>query len=428
MAAWDDYIMPLNSQLAAILSGQFEDGTLHGGLPVATTPAFGANLDAFGRQRVSDTGQRVDVEFLYDLNPDVVRAIQTGAGTVTHDATHRDAVLAVVTDADANRAQLVQRWHNPYTPGNGQLIDITGTLDGAAIGDGVASIFLRKGGEDVVHAQADWNGAAITDVDWSLSQIFAIDFQSLKVGRLRYFLVRDGAPVLVHEIPNDNRTAHGYWQYANLPLQWSIRNTATHTIAEIGYFDEQNGTGFRYTLPLDATATMVAICGTVKSEGGFALNDIPGIERAYDTGPTAITVSTTEIPLLSFRPKLTVNSLPNRGLVIPLLISAYGTGNDAVIRIKRNATLTNATFAVNPGAAALTEFDVAATAVTGGDTIGVLVVPASNQAGGKETTAIRVPLSVNYAGDGADIITITGIRIGTGDASVWAGASVKEIK
>jgi hypothetical protein len=424
--AWDGYVMPLNSQLAAILSGMFENGVSHGGVP--TVPAFGANLDAFGRQRGSETGQRVDVEFVLDHNSDVMRSIETGNGTVTHNATHRDVVLAIGGDDNADRAQLVQRWHNPYTPGNGQLIDITGTLDAAEIGGGIASIFLRKGGTDTTANMTDWNGASCADVDWSKSQIFAIDFQSLKVGRLRYFLVRDGIPVQVHQIVNDNRQTHGYWQLANAPLQWSIRNTATHTIAEIGYFDEQNGTGFRYTLPKDDSAELIAICGTVKSEGGAALNEIPGIERGFDTGVTGITVSTTEIPLLSFRPKLLVNSLANRGLVFPLSLTAYGTGNDAIVRIRKNATLTGATFAGNPGAAALTEFDTAATAVSGGEVKGVFMIPASNQSPATISANVRVPLALNYEGDASDIITITAVRFGTGDASCWAGANVKEIK
>ena len=395
---------------------------------IATVPAFGANLDAFGRQRTSETGQRFDVEFLYDLQPDIFSAHVGGAGTIAHNAATRDVTLSnngVTTD---DRARLVQRWHNPYTPGNGQLIDVTGTLDGAGLETGTAGIFLRNAGTDTIVTQNNWNGAATTDVDWNKAQIFAFDFQSLKVGRLRYYLVRDGVPVVVHEIPNDNRLTNGYWQLANAPIQWAIRNTDTETIIEFGYFDEQNGLGFRYAMPANADAEAIAICATVKSEGGAALNDIPGIERAFDTGVAGITVSTTEIPLLSFRPKLEVNSLPNRGLVFPVALLAYGTGNDAIVRIRKNATLTGATFAGNLGAAALTEYDTAATAVTGGDVISTVMIPASNQSPGIVSQSVRVPLSVNYLGDSADTITISAVRFATGDASVWAGAVVKELK
>ena len=427
--SWNNYIMPVNSQLAAILSGQFESGANHGGIPVTSTPGFGANLDAFGRQRISETGQRFDVEFLYDLQPDLFSALLGGTGTIVHNAATRDVTLSNNGELTTARARLVQRWHNPYTPGNGQLIDITGTLDAAALGTGTAGVFLRNAGTDTVVTQANWNGEATTGVDWSKSQIFAFDFQSLKVGRLRYYLVRDGVPVIVHETLNDNRYLNGYWQIANAPLQWAIRNTATETIIEFGYFDEQNGLGFRYAMPVNASAEAIAICATVKSEGGAALNDIPGIERAFDTGVTGITVSTTEIPLLSFRPKLEVNSLANRGLVFPVSLLAYGTGNDAIVRIRKNATtLTGATFALTPGAASLTEYDVAATAVSGGDIVATVMVPATNQSPGIVSESVRVPLSVNYVGDSADIITISAVRFATGDASMWAGAVVKELK
>jgi hypothetical protein len=42
----------------------------------------GVGVDAFGRQRVSDTGQRLDVEFLYDKQRNFFDEI-TSNGTVT---------------------------------------------------------------------------------------------------------------------------------------------------------------------------------------------------------------------------------------------------------------------------------------------------------------------------------------------------------
>lgn len=398
-------------------------------IPVATTNADDFSVDAFGRRRISDTGQRFDVELTLDLQPDLLEQMGTGGGSITHNSTHRVAELAIGDTTEGSYRRLVQGWHNPYTPGNSQLIEITGTLDGADIGGGTAAIFLRNNGEDTVVAQDSWdNASAVADVDWTTSQIFAMDFQSLKIGRVRFGLVRSGVAVPIHEITNDNVRLYGYWQYPNQPVQWHIYNDGSgNTVAEMGYFDASNGIGFRYTLPANASAKLIAVCATVKSEGGRDLGDIPGITRAADTGVSPITVSSTEIPLLSFRPKLTLNSLANYALVYPSDLIGYATGNDAIMRVYKNATLTGASW-TSRGAASVVEFDISATAFTGGELIGSIPLPASNQSPGVGYPTIRSPLSLNYAGDDSDIITITMVRFGTGDASAWASASWTEIK
>ena len=246
------------------------------------------SFDAFGRLRTSATGQRFDSEFLYDKQPALFDEVVAGAGTVTHNATSRDLTLAVVNTTNGSSAQIVQHWHNPYTPGNSQLIDITGALDAAGIGGGTASIVLRDGitSTETIVNQADWDAPNL-DVDWTKSQIFQFDFQSLKVGTVRINMVRNGAEINVHSINNDNVRIAGYWQYASLPTFWRIYNAGGSTIAEIGYADTNNGIFMRYTIPTaNATATMRAICVTVKSEGGAALLDMPGFQRSADRGVT----------------------------------------------------------------------------------------------------------------------------------------------
>ena len=162
--------------------------------------------DAFGRLRTSGTGQRLDVEFIYNKQPEFFDEI-TSNGTVTHNTASRDLTLSISNTTAGTHATM--RSHPvPYTPGSSQLIDITGVLDLAAIGGGTAQVFLRSSVTgsvvETVVDQANWSEDTVDDVDWTESHIFAMDFQSLKVGTIRFIMVRNGLPVHVHSIHNDN--------------------------------------------------------------------------------------------------------------------------------------------------------------------------------------------------------------------------------
>lgn len=75
-----------------------------------------AQIDGFGRVRTSGTGQRLDVEFIYDKQPDFFDEI-TNNGTVTHNGNSRDLTLALL-DADAGSFATMRSHPVPYTPGN----------------------------------------------------------------------------------------------------------------------------------------------------------------------------------------------------------------------------------------------------------------------------------------------------------------------
>ncbi len=395
------------------------------GIAAADSPS----IDAFGRWRVSDTGQRFDIEFIYDKQPGLMDEVTANGGTISHNSSSRDVTLAVNTANGNESAEFCQHWHNPYTPGNSQLIDITGTFDAAGIGSGTASIFLKNGidSSETEITQDNWNDT-VSDVDWSKSQIFSIDFQSLKVGRLRFFLVRNGVPVKLHEINNDNLRTGGYWQYPNQPLNWKIYNDGTYTIAEIGYFNDTNGVGFRYKIAQNADAEMRAICGTVKSEGGPDLFDIEGFKRSIDMGVTSKTVGTTLIPLISIRVKTTFNSLTNHGLFIPESWTLQ-TDNPIRLVIIKNATLTGASWAdVNINNSAM-EYDISATAVSGGSA----VISEYDGAGSKNSTLSGGGLLgkslLSYGHDGSqDTLTIAAVRTTSTSAAVLAGLGWSEIR
>lgn len=388
------------------------------------------DLDAFGRKRMSSTAQRFDVEFIYNKQPLIVDEVTATGGTVTHNANSRDLTLAINNTTTGTKAEMYSHYDIPYTAGNSQLIEITGALNNSNIANGNVEIFLRSSisGTPVTttYAQNTWNRNTVSDTDWTFSQIFFMDFQSLKVGRIRFALVKNGTPVLVHEIHNDNIRASGYWQTPNLPLSWRIYNDATNTYCEIGYGDENNGIGFRFVVTKNASATLRAICGTVKSEGGQDLLDMAGYPFAISNRTTPITVSTTLIPILSIRLKSTFNSITNRGLIIPLGFSLE-TDNPVNYRIFYRPTLNTPSWQ-SVDDESLVEYDVSSTTVTGGFIVEDDIVSTSrNVPIGEASLLGRTILSQGRTGV-SDILTICAIRVSTTNATVVASLKWKEIR
>lgn len=395
--------------------------------PVYAFDVDSASFDAFGRQRVADTGQRLDVEFLYDKQPDFFDET-TSNGTVTHNTASRDLTLSIANANNGTHATM--RSHPvPYTPGNSQLIDITGVLDLAGIGGGTAEVFLRSNvtGSVVesVTEQADWSNAT-SGVDWTDSHILSMDFQSLKVGRIRFLLVQNGLAVPIAQIVNDNIRNTGYWQLASLQAYWRLYNDATNTYMEMGYGDESNAIGIRYKITANATATMRAICCTVKSEGGLPLSEMPGLPRCADNGVTKITVSTTLIPLLSIRAQSTFNSLPNLHIAIPKGFSIETSNPIRLVGI-HNGTLTGASFSAVTDS--ILESDVSASAITGGHAVfaGYFSSAGNNRVTSQQGLLGKTVLWDRQSSE-TGILTIAAVKTGTSDAACLAAIQWDEIR
>ena len=274
--------------------------------------------------------------------------------------------------------------------------------------------------------QDDWDNT-VSDVDWSKSQIFSMDFQSLKIGRIRFFLVRNGLPVKVHEITNDNIRVSGYWQYPSQPLNWKLYNDGTNTVAEIGYFNSNNGIGFRYKVPQSASAELRAICGTVKSEGGKDLFDLEGFKRSIDTGVSGVAVGTTLVPIITIRAKSTFNSLPNHGFVIP---DGYTVQTDNPIRlvVLKNATLTGASY-TSVSAQSTIEYDVSATAVSGGNAVVSEYIGTGSKNTASSAGGLLGKSVITLGADGVqDTLTLAAVRTTVTNASVLAGFNWSEIR
>jgi len=388
-----------------------------------------ASGDAFGRLRTSGTGNRLDVEFVYDKQEEFFDEL-TNNGTATFNANSRDITLSI-SDANNGTYSEMRSHPVPYTPGSSQLIDITGVLDLAGLGGGTAQLFLRTKVTGTVAEttvdQSSWENAK-SGVDWTDSHILSMDFQSLKVGRIRYYLVQDGAPVFLSEITNDNIRNTGYWQLPSLPAFWKVYNDATYTYMEMGYGNDDNAIGIRYRVTANSSATMKAICCTVKSEGGVSLAELQGLPRSISNGVTAVTASTTLIPILSIRPKSTFLTYDNLGIAIPKSYSVTTT-NPIRLAIVHDCALTGASWADVDASHSMMEYDVTASTLTGGHVVleDYIATAATNRAssgGGVLGKTVLWERKDSITG----ILTIAAVKTGASDADVLASLKWDEIR
>jgi len=337
--------------------------------------------DAFGRVRTSSPDTRLDVEFIYDTQSEFFDEI-TNNGTVTHNAASRDLTLAL-DDADNGSYAKMASYPVPYTPGNSQLIDMTGVLDLAEIGGGTAELFLRSNVTGSVvtttYPQSDWIDLK-TGVDWTTSHILAMDFQSLKVGRIRFALVKNGVARPIYEIYNDNRINTGYWQLANGSCYWNLYTTGGITYMEMGYGNDNNAIGLRYVITANASATMKAICCTVK----YLILSIP---KGY----------------------------------------SISTNNPIRLALIHDGTLTGAAWA-DVDATSSIEYDVSASAITGGHATKIEYLGATNNTRVAAQGLLGKLALWDRQGAETGIYTVAAVKTGAQDASVLASMDWEEIR
>jgi hypothetical protein len=399
---------------------------------VTTTRKDGPENDAFGRLRTSSDGNRLDCEFIYTKQPDYFDEL-TSNGTVTHNANSRDVTLSL-SNAISGSYAMLRSFPVPYTPGNSQQEDSTGVLDLANLGGGTAELFLRStisGTTTDLYTipQSQWLNGNHTGINWNFSHILMIDFQSLKVGRARWNFVRIGLPSLLAEKYNDNIRNTGYWQNPSLPVYWKLYNANGFTYMEMGYGNNENAIGIRYKVTANASATMRAICTTVKSEGGARLREMDGLPRGIDMGGAtgAKTVSTTLIPLISIKPKTTFQTFDNLILSIPKDISVQ-TDNPIRVVVLMNATLTGHSFVDVDTADSCMEYDITASAVTGGTIIHTEYFATSRNVSASGGSLLGKTVLWNRTGAKNGILTIAAVRTSTTNANVLAGINWEELR
>jgi len=361
--------------------------------PFGIYPA-GTAADAFGRLRASEPFTLFDSQNRYaaDNQFDVST---TGTGTTTF-LSNEAAVQMQVTGGGVGSVTRQSFRSFPYQPGKGLLVLATFVMDASTsvnltqqvgyFNDQNGVFFQRNGttnsfvlrsfvtgvaSDARTVTQANWNGdkldgtgASGLTLDTSKSQILWMDFEWLGVGSVRCGFIINGQYITCHTFENANLIANVYMTTAILPVRYRI-SSVTAAVA----------------------ASMKAICCTVISEGGFEQTSIDHVARRTTI---LTTIGTTFLPLVSIRlasGRTGAVVIPNRVQVLPTTTQNYE------VALIKNPTLTGATFAATVPSDTNVDFDVAATATTGGTIVETNYVSAS-VAGGTGGTSF--PNAYNF--------------------------------
>lgn len=378
----------------------------------------GTNVDAFGRLRTSTPYTLFDSQNRYQKDPQFSEELVT-SGTATYVANESSVDLAVTTASGSKAVRQTFRVF-PYQPGKGLLVMATfvmnvgkenlrqrvgyfNTSNGVffQINGTVRSFVLRTNtsgtpSDTRTVNQADWNGdkldgtgASGITLDPTKAQILWMDFEWLGVGSVRCGFIIDGQYIVCHTFNNANDIDKVYMTTAILPIRYEIENTGVTA----------------------SSSTLTQICSTVISEGGYdQKSSLTWARRA-----TVLTgVTTTFVPIVSIRLKST-----NLGaVVLPSIFHAIPIGStlDYELALIKNPTLTGASFTSN---SLNVEFDVTATALSGGTVVDLNYTAGANQGSGTATGDVEYnfdnQLGVSTAGV-SDIFTLAARTIsGTDD-------------
>jgi hypothetical protein len=377
------------------------------------------NFDAFGRLRVSQPFTLFDSQNRYAADPSFDTSL-TGSGTSTF-LTNESAVSLAVTTASGDKVVRQTKRCFPYQPGKSLSFLMTFVMAAAKTNlrqrvgyfDSNNGLFLQRNGTElslIIRSytggsvddtrkvvQSAWNGdkldgsgASGITLDTTKAQILFADFEWLGVGSVRVGFVIDGQYITAHTFDNANEVTSVYMQTATLPLRIEIENTAATA----------------------SSSSMKQICSTVISEGGY---EQTSIERVARRSTTLTGIGTSFVPLVSIRlasDSLGAVILPKQVRVLPIANGEYE------IALVRNATLTGASYDTTTFASV--DFDVTATAMSGGDIVLNEYATASNQAGSQAQNDLLynfdMQLGATIAGT-SDVYTVA-VRIlsGTGSA------------
>jgi hypothetical protein len=381
----------------------------------------GTNVDAFGRVRVSQPYTLFDSQNRYAAD-NQFEVSTTGTGTSSFLSNEATVQLEVT---GAGVGSVIRQTYRsfPYQPGKGLLILTTFVMDSSTSANLTQQVgyyntqngvfFKRTGSTNSfvlrsnstptpgtpsdtrIVNQSSWNGDKLDGtgdsgftLDTTKAQILWMDFEWLGVGSVRCGFIIDGQYIVCHTFTNANEISSVYMTTAILPLRYEIVTT-TAAVA----------------------ASMKTICCSVVSEGGFEQTSIDHVARRTTVLGT---IGTTFLPVVSIRlasGRTGAVVIPNRVQILPT------TSQNYEIALVKNPTLTGATWASTVPSNSNVEFDVAATAMTGG-TIAQTDFLASNTAGGTGSTSFAnaynfdLQLGATIAGV-SDIYTV-GIRTVSG--------------
>jgi hypothetical protein len=249
--------------------------------------------------------------------------------------------------------------------GTGNYLVLRSYVTGSVVETRISQSDWNKDKFDGTGASSQTGHANRGSLDITKANIFWIDIEWLGVGDVRCGFVVDGLMIPAHVFHNDNINTTTYMTTAVLPVRYEIENTGTSGSA----------------------SKLKQICSTVISEGGYTLEGRSRSVSIPITTPIDLPTAGTFTPIISIRLKDSFKD----AIAILKDVEFFGTTNNTSYRYKIiiGGTLTSASWQ-SAGTDSSVEYDISATAVTGGRDAQIGYVNVSAGAGGT---------AVNLSGD-----------------------------
>jgi len=295
------------------------------------------SFDAFSKLRVSQSYGLLESKFLFSKQPIVWEDITDTSGVSTYLSDESAVKIEVGTGSNDYCIRQTYKYY-PYIAGNSQRILLTGNFQGKDTGrvkrigsfDNYNGVFFELASDDLyVVIRSNTSGSAVDTkvkrssfnidkldgtgpsgitMDFSMRQIFLIQYQWLGVGTVSFGFSYHGKIYLCHQVHHANSGTTTYMANPNLPVRYEIRNVGT-----------SSGTG-----------VMKQICASVASEGGY---QIPGYDFSGGNNTTGKLITTTRTPVIAIRLKNTFNSKPNRRIARIKNTSAFALSGNMLIEL-----------------------------------------------------------------------------------------------
>ena len=335
--------------------------------------------DMFGRTKVAEPLTLFDSQHRYKQSGDF-SDILAGGATVTYD-TNQSMVSLRVGTASGDKVERETKKVFPYQPGKSLQVLQTFVFAPAQTNlrqragyysrtngyylelDGTQLSFVRRSYAtgslvETRVLQSEWNvdkldGTGPSDValDISKAQIMFSEYEWLGAGSVRLGFAIDGEFIIAHQFNHANYVVHPYITTASLPIRFEIENTGT----------------------TETAAALGQICVSVMSNGGYERHT----EDWTAARTTSVNVSSTFYPIASIRMAADRTDsviMPSALNIVPI---AQGNYQWALIR---NATITGGTWVTHTDSTGNVEYNITATAMTGGINVAEGIINASNQA------------------------------------------------
>ena len=356
-----------------IIKRQNEANVL-GRVVLMSTDGTFLNLEqgAFDELITAELTAKVQLDFPYNINTDIVTETNTGNG----DATQENGKAIVSTTATTNSSsQIVSRRVLKYDAGQGGLIRLTaiftlgvaGSQQEIGYGDSIDGLFFgyvgadfgvirRQNGTDFFTKQSDWNGdkadgsGGLPKIDFTKGNVFQIRFQWLGFGLISFFIEHPNTGDFhrVHDIRYANANFVPSIFNPSLPLRIRTVNTTNNTNIEV------------------QTSSMAGFI-----EGR---EEILGPKNSKDNSKTGI--GDTETNILTIRNKSTFASKINRvAIELDFIGGAVDGTKNAVLKVIKNTTLGGTPSYTDISTnTSVVEFDTGGTTISGGQVLLTFVV------------------------------------------------------